>query len=287
MTLMYNFKEIESILIDIHNLTKFRIAIFDNNFQELLSYPNRLSSFCKIVRSDSTLNNKCRKCDFYHFSECEKTKEPIIYTCHAGLSEMIIPISSTGLIIGYIMLGQIYCCDMPRTEIRKIYNTLCNFDIDINKLRIVSNTVPKVSKSNINSACNLTNICANHLQESGKISLNPNTLAYKIDKYILDNLTNDLDVSILCNEFKYNKTTFYKITNKIYGIGIMKHIRKLRIHKAKNLLSSTDLPISEIASMVGINDYNYFSKIFKQEALCTPREFRKVNFSNNYHKEIE
>lgn len=55
----------------------------------------------------------------------------------------------------------------------------------------------------------------------------------------------------------------------------MQHIRQLRIQKAKQYLSDTDLHIYEIAELVGIPDYNYFTKIFKKEANCTPKEFRE------------
>lgn len=42
----------------------------------------------------------------------------------------------------------------------------------------------------------------------------------------------------------------------------------------------TNLPISEVAEQVGINDYNYFSRVFKKLVGISPTRYRKT-----YNKE--
>jgi len=49
----------------------------------------------------------------------------------------------------------------------------------------------------------------------------------------------------------------------------------LRIDKAKALLATTDLSITEIAAQLGYDDPGYFARLFGREAGCTPREYRK------------
>jgi len=39
----------------------------------------------------------------------------------------------------------------------------------------------------------------------------------------------------------------------------------MRVNKAKELLVTTDLSISEIAGLVGFNDVQYFWRVFKKE----------------------
>ena len=51
-------------------------------------------------------------------------------------------------------------------------------------------------------------------------------------------------------------------------------IRKVRLEKAKELLTTSDLSISEIAYATGFNDPNWFSKAFKEEFKESPSEFR-------------
>ena len=58
---------------------------------------------------------------------------------------------------------------------------------------------------------------------------------------------------------------------------VIEKLNEIRIAAAKNLLISTDLPISEIATHVGFANEYYFSNTFKQYSAATPSGFRKNN----------
>lgn len=278
MDLIYNLKDMQDMLINIYTLTNFRVAIFNKNFQETLAYPTRLSSFCRELRSQPVLNEKCKLCDLKAFQKCQSTNEIVIYDCHAGFTEAIAPIKSSSLIIGYLMFGQVLSSTTPNNTWEKMYSYLKDYKINFEQLMALYQKRQIVPCNFIESAAQILGVCANYLYQTQKVKLNSDTMAYQIDKYILEHLTEPLDIQTLCEHFHCRKTNFYKITNAIFGVGIAKHIRQMRIQRSKELLLNTDLSISEIALAVGIEDYNYFSKIFKQESKCTPTEFRKNNF---------
>ncbi|MBQ2609471.1 MAG: helix-turn-helix transcriptional regulator, partial [Butyrivibrio sp.] len=48
----------------------------------------------------------------------------------------------------------------------------------------------------------------------------------------------------------------------------------LRLGKAKELLKSSNLKSSQIATEIGYNDSHYFSYIFKKNVGMTPSEYR-------------
>jgi len=50
----------------------------------------------------------------------------------------------------------------------------------------------------------------------------------------------------------------------------------IRIEKAKALLENTDLSISEISDMTGMQSQHYFSRIFKKYTNISPSEYRKI-----------
>ena len=52
---------------------------------------------------------------------------------------------------------------------------------------------------------------------------------------------------------------------------------QLRIEGAKNLLRNTTLPANKIGTMVGIEDENYFYRLFKSKVGMSANQFRKVN----------
>ena len=58
-------------------------------------------------------------------------------------------------------------------------------------------------------------------------------------------------------------------------------IAQRRIRAAKHLLRTTDQSISAVAEAVGVNDYNYFSKVFRGETGMTPSAYRKAVRQND------
>jgi len=52
------------------------------------------------------------------------------------------------------------------------------------------------------------------------------------------------------------KTTLCSTIKKDYDMSANELLRNLRLQKAKQLLINSDLPVSEIANMVGVPDYN-------------------------------
>ena len=60
------------------------------------------------------------------------------------------------------------------------------------------------------------------------------------------------------------------------GLNTQQHIHEKLIAIAKEKLSSTDLPINEIAYHLGFEHPQSFSKLFKNKTKLTPMEFRKT-----------
>ena len=53
------------------------------------------------------------------------------------------------------------------------------------------------------------------------------------------------------------------------------YIRSFRLHRAKQLLQTTNLNVSEIAFEVGFANLSYFSRVFKEEFGISPLETRR------------
>ena len=95
---------------------------------------------------------------------------------------------------------------------------------------------------------------------------------------LLHDCTKELDLAgqeALCRELGLSKKRLYAVSHKNFGMPIGEHISALRVGEAKRLLESTDLPIGQIAAMVGIQDYHYFAKFFKLRVGTSPLKYRK------------
>nr|WP_274602493.1 helix-turn-helix transcriptional regulator [Blautia obeum] len=85
----------------------------------------------------------------------------------------------------------------------------------------------------------------------------------------------EITIEDICDEFEIRRTKLYEISNHSFGMGISEHIRRMRVKVACDLLRNTEDRVSDIATEVGIPDYNYFTKVFKKAMGVTPREYRK------------
>lgn len=66
-----------------------------------------------------------------------------------------------------------------------------------------------------------------------------------------------------------------RLVKQYTGRSVGAWIDIVRIQRAKRMLSSTPLPIIDIAAAVGVEDQSYFSRLFKKETGLTPSAFRK------------
>jgi AraC-like DNA-binding protein len=63
---------------------------------------------------------------------------------------------------------------------------------------------------------------------------------------------------------------------KVAGCTPTQYITKIRLDKAKQLLQSSNMSVSEVAREVGFQDPLYFARVFAGHAGMPPREYRKA-----------
>ncbi len=97
----------------------------------------------------------------------------------------------------------------------------------------------------------------------------------KLRKTILENLDDpDLGAEQLSRALLLSPSQFYRKLAALTGAPPNAFIRKIRLFRAKELLETTGMNISEVAYAVGFNDPNYFSRAFHQEFGKPPSVYR-------------
>ena len=59
------------------------------------------------------------------------------------------------------------------------------------------------------------------------------------------------------------------------GQSILEAIQAVRLERAKELLRTTGMRLSDIAMEIGYNEPNYFSHVFRKTVGVTPKEYRR------------
>jgi len=98
----------------------------------------------------------------------------------------------------------------------------------------------------------------------------------KIHQIIENNIDNpEFNVDQFALSANLGRTVFYKKIKGITGYSPNEYLRVMRMKKAAELLTTTNLNVSEISYRVGINDPFYFSKCFKAQFGKSPSQFVK------------
>lgn len=103
-----------------------------------------------------------------------------------------------------------------------------------------------------------------------------NDFMKKLTAYIEDNLASEsLDMESLASNMNVSVSSLYRKVKSLIGITANDYIRKIKMKKAAEMLTSGNFNISETAWNVGISSLAYFRQCFKDEYGCTPSEYRK------------
>jgi AraC-like DNA-binding protein len=73
------------------------------------------------------------------------------------------------------------------------------------------------------------------------------------------------------------------VFKKIRGESLVQYLGKIRVARAKTLLTSSPLPLKQIAGLCGFRDEYYFSAAFRRIALISPKQYRRQSAANVEH----
>lgn len=111
--------------------------------------------------------------------------------------------------------------------------------------------------------------------ENDGLSLIEREFLNKINSILEKNIDDSsFSVEELASKLNISRVQLYRKVKAVLGIGVGDYINNFRLEKAKELLISTSMNISEIAYSCGFASPNYFSTIFKSKYGVSPKDFR-------------
>ena len=274
MVINFNIERLDKLLYDFYRVTGLTVSVWDANLNMLGFQPKEMCSFCRKIREFPEGNVRCFLSDKEVINECARTGQPATHICHAGLVDNALPIRFQNEILGYMMFGQVVSDskDMAAKRIKKISYDM---GIDPKLLFELYEELDVYDKEKIYAAANILEMSVRYLWRSEYMEIKQDSYAALLENYVMDNISEDLSLKSICNELKISKNHLYKISHGCFGMSIGDYISFVRIREAKHLLTSTSHPISRISELVGIKDYNYFSKFFKSHTGISPMKYRK------------
>jgi len=106
----------------------------------------------------------------------------------------------------------------------------------------------------------------------------------KAERYIWNHYTRKLGLKEIAQASGLSAPYFSTIFKEEMGENLSNYLNRLRVDKAAAMLTTTNIPISEVAKICGFEDQSWFSKIFKNNTGLTPGKYREcgINTEVNY-----
>lgn len=280
---------LRDIMEDFACATDLGAVIVDIRGTESSDFYN-FSPFCQTMRKYPEFGKLCRKCSMHGGLESSKAGRPYLYRCHAGLTDVSLPLIVQNSLLGFLLLGQSDVGSIHNNETPMIQEVESNWS-DFKELREKRESVINFPPERILSAARLLEkICKEHsekLEPKERISIPQKSKTQKLLQpnekeeiqkamfYIQKNVTKPITLQNVAEHVFLSENYFSRLFKKEVGVSFVTYLNQQRIDRAKALLKTSELSVDTIAHNVGFTHTSYFCKIFKHFAQTTPEKYRK------------
>lgn len=260
MTVEYNRERLERVLNDFSVATGINVNFADRD-QEL-PYPREHANnpLCKAIQSTPEGREMCVASDRALLRNCEESRCRKCHVCHAGLTDVAVPIFDGEQLLGYIILGQMKT-DTAYTgseALRPLYDALPLYTTE--QIRAISSVAEMLAR---------TVLLENLLRPSYRRGV-AEAIAY-IDTHLCEKLT----VSSIAKNTYVSKTALYEAFHKQFSCTVGEYVNDRRLSRSCELLKSTTHSVEAIAQAVGFASTAYYSRTFKKKYGVSPLRFRQ------------
>lgn len=284
----YHFDtEVYNMLANFRAISGLRVGIHDLNMEIMIEYPKKSIyydqlRFCDKIRYLSPdFAEKCRNCDLQALESVKATRKPMIYHCHAGFTEALIPIIANDEIICVMMIGQIRDDRMTEEGFGNIIRTVRKTEeisdtIQLEDLRDSYNQMPQIDSERLRALVYFLEICAQNIFNNHLIKRDFNSLSEAFIGYIDSNLYNAVTIRQAADTLCCSTSHLSRIISRDLHSTFTEYLTSRRIEVAKQLLQTTSLSVKTIALTLCFEEPTYFMRVFKRYTGMTCSEFRKA-----------
>ncbi|WP_269540692.1 PocR ligand-binding domain-containing protein [Cerasicoccus fimbriatus] len=251
------------------------------------SYENALSGqadeneFCKLM---GRTNVGCANClKMQEQLEQEAGLEPKSLHCFAGLCDTAVPIRVGDQLIAFLQTGQILLHQPNEQEFSQTTKQILKWGSEVNlkHLQEAYFNTKVLDRGQYEAMIALLSTFAEHLATiSNSIAVEESDadpmLVANAKKYIQDRYQEQLSLDDAAKAVNASTRHFCKVFKQATGITFTDYLARVRVEKAKTMLTNLNLRVSEIAFEVGFDSISQFNRSFKRVAGHTPTEYRRL-----------
>ena len=254
------------------NDSGFYVTVHGKGISGLLEHNIHRNPFCSLVKTADDAWQKCQSCQQKVYKE--HSRGQLFGMCYAGLEEYVFFVNEKT----FISISG-YAIDKKRA-IPRIHSLCDEFLIDQSELlKIYHNNLiykpedPERLATLITPLCHMLFLLQIFISDTPQSS-SGRALFDSILGFVQRNFMQNIEIKDISKACACSESTVSHLFTEYTGVSAKKYINDLRIEQAKQLLSTSDLPIGTIAQMCGFVNINYFPTAFKKAVGTSPTAYR-------------
>ena len=256
----------------------------------LFRFQQRQNPLCSLMAQNP---GSCSSCQTVH-TELQRrlsaTLAPEVIDCFAGLSEFAVPVMMRGQHVATLLGGQIFQHQPTRVHFDRLVEQLLDQGVptDLPRLEAAFFKTAVISRQQFEASLRLLAIIARFLADDANRDLlaahthDPACIT-NAKNFILSHADEPLTLRNVSDHVHVSPYYFSKSFKKTTGIGFSEYLARVRVEKAKDLIASQQLPITEVANQAGFGSVSQFNRAFQRYTGSSPKVYRaslrKVNSS--------
>ena len=260
----------QELLDHFARIMELRYTFFDlNGVMISRGLKMRNCEYCRMLQEDFGKLPQCLATDQMMRSMVQKNSKVVHYTCHAGLDEVIAPVTLAGEPAGFLMIGQF----------RKIKAEMpCFQELSASEKKALEKAfkrVPQLSSEKVNAVTELMLMLLDYLTAKELATVSGDKLRYEVERYIARHIAEEVRLPVVAKRLgKSISSLTHELKNR-YGVTFSQLLTQARISRAEEIMTAKPgIGIAEIALAVGIDDPYYFSRLYRRIRGFPPSEFK-------------
>jgi AraC-like DNA-binding protein len=258
-------ERVRQIFHMLNSLIGVRIVLYDTEDRLLAEFDvGRNSAYCRTLRKRRAFDQRCTECDRSHIRQARHGRRYLIYRCHNGLTEGIVPLhDERGLYLGALVFGQIRMPDRkPYARHTKAQERLFQ-------------ALPVYKADAVEYLAELLACFGEYLIQNQVIRYREAPWAESLREYIRAHIDESISLNEMAEMVQKSPSFLSHRFKKELGLSPHQYLLRERIRRARRMLEEEGLTVRQTALRLGFSDEFHFSRTFKAHTGYPPSQLRR------------
>ena len=248
----------------------------------LLCYNLHTNPYCLFVKTIPNVWNQCIANQEKVLRRCQNGA--FFGVCPFGVGEYVIPFQANGTPVGFISVSGYRPDDAilrRRLAVLSDLTGVSHSDLHTMAESHLQRTIPQSNwvETLVFPLAHMLELAAMKIavpNNRDEIICDARMQYTELYQYLCRNHADTLKITDLSRHFHCSASYLSHLFKRYSGQSIGQFLTGVRLEEAAKLLAATEFRIQEIALMVGFQNGNYFSSVFRSRFHVSPKDYRKT-----------